>query len=224
MFKTALNNNIIPHIWKLVYIISIPKPNKDIDRGVSYRPISTPTQHGYKTQHSTMMTLHTLNNTIANGFPCANNHCNTRYEQSFRHNKNTHDNQKAATEKHSWHNHKVNRKLHQLTQYTETIQRQFKTGVPKVVSFYPHYFNIYTADLPPPRAPVHVMAYVDDINITSTHTITSAANKYIQPYLHTVFALTKQNNLILNPDKTTCKIKITDIKQHTRHHTQYNNH
>ena len=40
-----------------------------------------------------------------NGSPCANNHCSTRYEQSFRHNKHTHTNQKAATDKHSRHNH-----------------------------------------------------------------------------------------------------------------------
>ena len=62
-----------------------------------------------------------------------------------------------------------------------------------------------TADIPPPRAPVQDMAYVDDITITSTHTSTSAAKKYIQPYIHKVFAWTRQNNLILNPDKTTCK-------------------
>ena len=46
------------------------------------------------------------------------------------------------------------------------------------------------------------MAYADDITITSTHTSTSAAMKYIQPYLQKVFAWTKQNNLILNPDKS----------------------
>ena len=65
----------------------------------------------------------------------------------------------------------------------------------------PTLFNIYTADIPPP---VQVMAYADDITITSTHTSTSAAKKYIQPYLHIVFCLDKtkqshtksrQNNL-----------------------------
>ena len=58
-------------------------------------------QHGYKTQHSTVAVLHTLNNTVAKGFkqmtyPCANNHCSTRYEQSYRHNKHTHTSQKTA--------------------------------------------------------------------------------------------------------------------------------
>ena len=89
MFKTALSLNkiIIPHIGKLVNIVRIPKPNKDIDNGTPYRPISPlsviaktkenilipciianiPTQHRYKTQHSTVTALHTLNNTVPNG-------------------------------------------------------------------------------------------------------------------------------------------------------------
>ena len=85
MFKTALNNNIIPHAWKLANIVHIPEPNKDTDKGTSYRPIAllsviantleesllpyitanTPMKHGYKTQHATVTALHTLNNTVA---------------------------------------------------------------------------------------------------------------------------------------------------------------
>ena len=91
MFKTALNKNIIPDTWKLANIVHIPKPNKDTDKGTSYRPISlltviantleksllpyitanianTPMHHGYKTQHSTVTALHTLNNIVAKGF------------------------------------------------------------------------------------------------------------------------------------------------------------
>ena len=91
MFKTALNKNITPHTWKLANIVPIPKPNKDTDKGTTYRPISLlsviaktleksllpyitanipnmPMQHGYKTQHSTVTALHTLNNTVAKGF------------------------------------------------------------------------------------------------------------------------------------------------------------
>ena len=38
MFKTALNNNMIPHTWKLANIVPIPNPKKDTDKGTSYRP------------------------------------------------------------------------------------------------------------------------------------------------------------------------------------------
>ena len=80
-------------------------------------------------------------------------------------------------------------------------QRQFKTDVPQGgVLSPPTLFNIYTADIPPPRAPVQVMAYADDITITSTHTSTGAAMKYIEPYIDQVFIWTKHNNLTLNPD------------------------
>ena len=131
MFKTALNKNIIPHTWKLANIVPIPKLNKDTDKGTSYRPISllsviaktleksllpyitanipnTPMQHGYTTFYSdgtTHTKQHRSKRVQPNGSPCANNHCSTRYEQSFRHNKHTHTNQKAATDKHSRHNH-----------------------------------------------------------------------------------------------------------------------
>ena len=119
MFKSALNKNIIPHTWKLANIVSIPNPNKDTDKCTSYRPISllsviaktlekslllyitanipnTHAQHGYKTQHSIVTALHTLNNhskrVPPNGSPCANNHCSTRYERHFQQNKHTHTN------------------------------------------------------------------------------------------------------------------------------------
>ena len=71
-------------------IVPIPKPNKYTQKGTTYRPISlsviaktleksllpyiianipnTPMQYGYKTQHSTVTALHTLNNTIEKWF------------------------------------------------------------------------------------------------------------------------------------------------------------
>ena len=95
----------------------------------------------------------------------------------------------------------------------QLIQRQFKTGAPQGGILSPTLFNIYTADIPPPRAPVQVMAYAGDITITSTHTSTSAAKKYIQPYLHKF--LTGQNNLTLNTDKTTRTLFTPDLAEYT---------
>ena len=54
------------------------------------------------------------------------------------------------------------------------------------------------------------MLYADAITITSTHTSMSAARKYIQPYLHKVYDWTQHNNLIINPDKTTCTLFTPD--------------
>ena len=87
------------------------------------------------------------------------------------------------------------RKVYTTYRHHTFSQRQFKTGVPQGGVLSRTLFNIYTEAIPPPRAPVQVMAHTDEITITSTHTNTSAATKYIQPYLHKVFAWTKQNNL-----------------------------
>ena len=205
-----LFKNIILHTWKLTNIVPIPKPNKDTDKGTSYRPISllsviaktleksllpyitthipnTPMQHGYKTQHSTVTALHTLTNTVANGlnqmappariitvaYDTINIH--TPVRKLLQRNM-------PGTTLSSW---QTTSRDEKHTQHIETTHPDnVKTGVAPSGVLSPTLFNIYTLDLPPPSAPVQVMAYADDITITSTHTSTSAAEKYIQPYLH----------------------------------------
>ena len=131
-------------MWKLADIIPIPKPNKDTNMGTSYRPISllsvvaktlekcllpyitaniteTPTQHGYKAQHSTVTALHTLNNTVAKGFnqmapPARTITVALDIGKSFRHCQHTYPNWKAATDQHPWYDFKVRCELLQGTQ------------------------------------------------------------------------------------------------------------
>ena len=65
-------------------------------------------------------------------------------------------------------------------------------------------FSITKQDIGPFYDGAGDLINADDITITSTHTSMSAARKYIQPYLHKVYDWTQHNNLIINPDKTTC--------------------
>ena len=246
MFKTALIKNLIPHTWKLANIVPIPKPNKDTDKGSSYRPISllsviaktleksllpyitanTPMHHGYKTQHSTVTALHTLNNTVAKGFnqmaPPARTITVTLDMSKAFDTINIHTLIRKLLQTNIpgtiikfIANYIKGRKAYATYRNRTSKQRQFKTGVPQGGVLSPTLLNIYTSDLPPPSAQVQVMAYADDITITSTHTSTSAAKKYIQPYLHKVFAWTKQNNLLLNPDKTICTMFRPDPAEYT---------
>ena len=183
-------------------------------------------QHGYKTLHSTVTELHTLNNTVAKGF--------NQMAPPARKITVALDMSKAFG---TINIHTLIRKLMQtkipctlirfIANYIKgskayppyrnhtSRQRPFKTGAPQGGVLLPTLFNMYTSDLPPPSAPFQVMAYADDITITSTHTIRSAAKKYIQPYIHKVFAWTKQNNLILNPDKTSCTLFTPDPAEYT---------
>ena len=139
----------------------------------------TPTQHGYKSQHYTVMELHTLNNTVATGI-----------------------NQMAPPERtitvaldmsktfDTINIHTLIRKLLQTnipgtiikfianyikgrkadTPYINhtPIQRQCKTVVPQGGVLSHTLFNIYTAYLPPPRVPIQVMTYAYYTAITST--------------------------------------------------------
>ena len=239
MLKTALNCNIIPHIWKLANIVPIPKPNKDIDKGTSYMPISLlsviakilkksllpyitanipnpPMQHGYKTQYSTHIKQHRCKGVQPNGSLCANNHCSTRYEQSFRHNRpngspcaNNHCSTRYEQSfRHNKHTNTLIRKLLQTkirgTSSSQTTSRDenptqhttithshnvnSKLAFHKVASFHQQYlsFTLYTYHHTKHRFRSWSM------QITSpSHLHIQAAKKCIQPYIQKGFAWTK---------------------------------
>ena len=197
MFKTTLNNNIIPHTWKLANIVPIPKPNNDTDKGTSYRPISllpviadTGEEHSslHNSKHTKPTHATRVKNTTlySDGTTHSKQHCRKGVQPKSI--SVALDMSKAFD---TINIHTLIRKLLQTnipdtiikfianyikgrkaytTYRNHTSSRQFKTGVPQRGVLSPTLFNIYTADIPPPRAPVQVMAYSDDIIITYIHT------------------------------------------------------
>ena len=95
-----------------------------------------------------------------------------------------------------------------------STQRQFKTGVPQGGVLSPTLFNIYTSDIPSPPPNINITVYVDDI-MTSTDTNKQIAQAKLQPYLQEIASWTQQNQLHLNPDKTTSTLFTPDPAEYS---------
>ena len=228
------NKNIIPHIWKLANIVHIPKPNTDIDKGTSYRHISlnsviaktleksllpyrtgnirnTPTQHWYKTQHSKVTALHTLNSTVAKGFNQMAAHARTitialdlskdfdtinihTLIRKLLHTKI------PCTLINFIANYIKGRKTYPTYRHHTFSQRQFKTGLPQDNVLSPTLYNILHRRHTTNQSTGSGHSLRSSITITSTHTGTSAAKKYIQLYIHKF--LSGKNKTISHKIKT----------------------
>ena len=217
--------------------------------GTSYRPISLlsviaktlektllpyitnniphiPTQHGFKSNHSTSTAPHNINNTIATGFnqnkpPERTITVALDMSKAF-------DTVNIHTLSHKLHqtnipytiikyiaNYIKGRKGYTTFRNKTSTQRQFKNGVPQGGVLSPKLFNKYTSDTPTPQAPVKLTTSADDITITSTHTDINIAKANIQSYLHEIHTWTRTNNLILNPEKTTCNLFTPDPAEYS---------
>ena len=123
---------------------------------------------------------------------------------------NIHTLTQTTPNKNPTHHYQIHRKLHQRTQSIHHFQKQninnahSKMVFPQVDVLSHTLFNIYISGTPTPQAPVKLTTYADDITITSTHNDINIAKANIHSYLHEIHTWTQTNNLILNPDKTTC--------------------
>ena len=221
MLKTALNTNIIPHIWKLANIVPIPKPNKDIGKCTSYMTIShlsviaktpenslfpyitanipnTPTQHGYKTQHSTVTALHTVNNSVAKGFnQIAYTHLSEScYRPTFQAQSLSSSQTTSRDAKHTQH-----------IKITYPHNNNSNLAFHKVASFHQHYSS-YTLQIYHHHG--HQFRSWPTQMTSPSHLHTQARVQQRNTYNHKVFSWTKHNNITPNPDKTTCTLFTPD--------------
>ena len=184
------------------------------------------TQHGFKAKHSTTTALHNINNTIASGFnqripPARTIAVALDMSKAFD-TVNIHTLTKKLLDTQIppilikfIANYIKGRKAFTTYNNKTSTQRQFKTGVPQGGVLSPTLFNIYTSDIPSPPPNINITVYADDITMTSTDTNKQIAHAKLQPYLQEIASWTQQNQLHLNPDKTTSTLFTPDPAEYS---------
>ena len=184
------------------------------------------TQHGFKAKHSTTTALHNINNTIASGFnqripPARTIAVALDMSKAFD-TVNIHTLTKKLLDTQIpprlikfIANYIKGRKAFTTYNNKTSTQRQFKTGVPQGGVLSPTLFNIYTSDIQSPPPNINITVYADDITMTSTDTNKQIVQAKLQPYLQEIASWTQQNQLHLNPDKTTSTLFTPDPAEYS---------
>ena len=237
IFNLSITQNTIPNIWKLAKIIPILKPNKPPTEPASYRPISllcnpskilerlvlnnisahiplAPSQHGFRSQHSTSTLLTNMTQTILEGLNTpkpayrslvAAIDISKAFDTVPRHlligkiiNTDIHPNFKKwlanfLSGRHGYtiHNGKPSRTRH------------YTNGVPQGSVLSPTLFNLFTHDIPvPTQNNTHLWSYADDLTIISQHPKHETAAVQLQSYIHTLENWLTTNRLKVSANKS----------------------
>src|SRR6476661_4492219 len=171
---------------------------------------NNPHQHGFKTHHSTSTALHQLTNQITQGFnkpqpPDRTIVVSLDLSKTF-------DTVNILSLIHKLHQTNIPPTIikyiaNYIKGYTLHLNatsrpQQFKTGVPQGGVRSPTLFNIYTSNIPKPPKNTTLTTYADDMNPAASHYNYLKAQDTLQPYLEEIHSWTKENDLILNPDKS----------------------
>ena len=82
----------------------------------------------------------------------------------------------------------------------------------------PTLFNIYLSDIPLPKiSSLNLITYADDITITSSPPNTNTATQNLLPYLNEIHTWAHNNNLQINPTKTTSTLMTPDPSEYNKH-------
>ena len=252
IFNFSLTNNSIPNIWKLAKITPLLKPNKPPTEPASYRPISllcnpskilerlvlnnisphitlSPTQHGFRSQHSTATLLTNMTQTTLEGL----NSSKPAYRSLIA----TIDISKAfdTVPRHlliekilDTHIHQNFKKWlanflsgrHGYTLYNgkSSRTRHYTNGVPQGSVLSPTLFNLYMHDIPTPtHTSTHTMSYADDLTIMAQHPKYETAATHLQDYIDSLETWLTTNRLKVSTNKSTLTLITPYNREYNAH-------
>ena len=107
----------------------------------------------------------------------------------------------------------------QYTSYNNHTSKHtnIKEGVPQGGVLSPTLFNIYLSDIPLPKiSSLNLITYADDITITSSHPSINTATQNLLPYPNEIYTWAHNNNLQINPTKTTSTFVTPDPSEYNK--------